>query len=77
MKAFRASGCIAPPFLILELHVGECLTPRPAPEQPGKHAVILLHMRLSGFRKPVRAFGQEKNLFQLPGFETRIVNPVA
>jgi hypothetical protein len=31
MKVHRASGCIAAPFLILALHVGEWLTSRPAP----------------------------------------------
>jgi len=64
-------------FLTSALDEGKCSPSRLGRFTPGKETRTHLLGALMGPRAGLRRLGEEKSLFPLPGFETRIVQPVA
>jgi len=64
-------------FSTSALDGGKCPTSYLSRFTPDKQTRTLLLGAWMGPRAGLRRLGEEKNLFPLPGFETRIVQPVA
>jgi hypothetical protein len=71
----HVGGCrvTTPPNLTSALDVGEWLVSRPGRFTPWKAPQYLLNRRLGGPQSRYGPFGEEKNIFTLPGLESRIV----
>ena len=64
-------------FLTLPLDGGEGSTSRPGQLNHATERRYPLNNRLDGTQSPSGRFGGETNVFSLPGFEHRTIQPVA